>query len=109
MKLRLSIDVHRPRRPDVGGVMPSTDPQRLLTCADRERLLTVNLTRPVRFVSKVNNYAHNVHAIEMPAHDLAAMSDIELVDLCDRSVSDHFGGSVERTSETIAIVKVWID
>ena len=45
----------------------------------------------------------------MPAPDLEAMSDIELVDVCDRSVTDHFGGSAERTSPTTATVKVWVD
>jgi type II secretory pathway component PulM len=89
--------------------MPSTDPSHLLTVEDRRQRLQANLRRPIVQVDKTNNYAHNVHEVRMPAHDLAAMSDIELVDVCDRSVTDHFGGAVERTSPTTATVKVWVD
>ncbi len=89
--------------------MPSTDPNHFLTVEDRHHRLQVNLRRPILQVDKANNYAHNVHEVWMPAHDLAAMSDIELVDVCDRSVTDHFGGTVERTSATTATVKVWVD
>lgn len=89
--------------------MPSTDPDHRLSYTDRYRLLEANSARPVRHISKVSEYAHNRHLVEMPAHDLEAMSDIELVDLCDNSVTDHFGGYVERTSATTATVTVWID
>ncbi len=89
--------------------MPSIDPNDQLTHDDRLRLLNVNLARPVRYVDKRNMYARNVHDLEMPAHDLQEMSDIELVDLCDGSVGNHFGGKVERTSTTTATVTVWID
>lgn len=89
--------------------MPSTDPDHLLSTDDRQRLLQVNLRRPIAQVNKSSGYAHNIHEVRMPAHDLDAMSDIELVDVCDRSVSGHFGGSVERTSSTTATVKVWVD
>jgi hypothetical protein len=94
---------------DRGGVMPACDPDHKLSEADRRRFLDINLARPVRYLDKTSGYAHNEFTVEMPAHDLAAMSHIELVDLCDRSVSDHFGGKVERTSSTIAVVTVWID
>jgi hypothetical protein len=89
--------------------MPSTDPNHVLTTEDRQVLLQANLRRPIAQVAKSNEYARNVHEVRMPTHDLAAMSDIELVDVCDRSVSGHFGGSVERTSPTTATVKVWVD
>lgn len=89
--------------------MPSTDPQYLLTVADRQRLLTVNLARPVQRLRKDCGYAHTVHHLQGPADDLAAMSDIELVDFADRSAVNHFGGKAVRTSETTVSVKVLID
>jgi hypothetical protein len=89
--------------------MPSIDPDFKLSNDDRERLLDANLTRPVRIVKQGSGYGQRLYDLEMPAHDLAAMSTIELVDWCDRSVSNHFGGKADRTSATTATVTVWID
>jgi hypothetical protein len=88
--------------------MPSHDPDHRLSIDDRRQLLSLNLARPILH-TKRNGYARNVHEVTAPAHDLAAMSDIELVDWCDRSVTNHFGGFVQRTSATTATVKVWVD